>query len=759
MSEWMVSASILIVIVFLVHKFLQQRLPKIILYGMWLVVLCRLLIPFAVPMPMNGNATQPLATVVTQQVQQATDTFAPQIQRGKALVTPQVEPVDQSASGGDGVSSSGTTSVVEKMGSVQWFIWLWITGAVATLAVQIGGYLRYNRLMMRTNEAASAHQQQLFETIMGNPKRTKLFVNAFVSSPQLLGAWAPRLILPKDTYTDEQLTYIFMHEQVHVRRLDIVWKWGMLLATAIHWFNPLVYVMRSAFHQSCELACDEAVIRQLNAEQKQGYGKLLLSLAVQRNQPPANLYATISESKRNLKERLVAIMQFRRRSWFIIVLSIVLLGVITTGAIFVGSRYSDNGGTDNPIQRISVQQGGNTFNLERTKELTDVTDILKNIKWQSGMLDIRPPDGLLNVYYKPSSSQPKSYQLWMERNANKSIPYQLWMEGDENVFIVDEPSHTFATLKTKDSNRLKAIIERLQSSTEVAPYSYPHTAITDLTEQQQEVNRFAEYVQIQLHKGMTYKQFTKLLGEPFKIVTSANSYDKYKYTLVFDPTYLAMSNQRGEDPDFAAYKARQIGAEVIITLDISSQTIRDYELYYVNPTDEPLQYLIRPDPERQQRFIELNDGLSTDLQDYVTKATANQRILLPNGKYGITWHEINAQISITTGGTDEPLLNAIGNHAEVISQEDVMAGDEPAILVLVDRTNSAADAEQTGKVTNNYEYWCIQKKIRPYPGRAVGPYPGLGLIYTLVAHVEKPSEAARQHMIQLVKGWQTTDLE
>ena len=67
----------------------------------------------------------------------------------------------------------------------------------------------------------------------------------------------------------------------HYRRRDIWLKALALWVRAVHWFNPLVWLMARAIEQDTELSCDEAVLRRLPPEEHAAYGKTILS-AVER---------------------------------------------------------------------------------------------------------------------------------------------------------------------------------------------------------------------------------------------------------------------------------------------------------------------------------------------------------------------------------------------------------------------------------------------------------------------------------------------
>lgn len=52
----------------------------------------------------------------------------------------------------------------------------------------------------------------------------------------------------------------------------------VLLATAVHWFNPVVYMMAKAIAAQCEISCDEQVLRGSSFRQRREYGEAVIGI-------------------------------------------------------------------------------------------------------------------------------------------------------------------------------------------------------------------------------------------------------------------------------------------------------------------------------------------------------------------------------------------------------------------------------------------------------------------------------------------------
>lgn len=177
-------------------------------------------------------------------------------------------------------------------------------------------------------------------------KHVKLFKNAMVTSPMVLGAFYPIIVIPQtDGMPASDLSYMLEHEVVHIKRRDILYKWVVQITVCIHWFNPLVHLMAKDINRMCELSCDESVIHKLSKEKKIEYGTMLLHAAKAVVVQQSNVYpaASLHTSKHLLKERLGAIMKkevLRRRQ--IIIGSTITAVLCVVGIVFGACKISNN---------------------------------------------------------------------------------------------------------------------------------------------------------------------------------------------------------------------------------------------------------------------------------------------------------------------------------------------------------------------------------------------------------------------------------
>ena len=100
-----------------------------------------------------------------------------------------------------------------------------------------------------------------------------VYMTEGIGVPLQIGLCRPVVLLPAHAagYGDAVIRHILLHEFVHVRRRDVLYKWLVQLFVCIHWFNPLVYLLRRRIAEDCELSCDAAVLQLLETNEYKAY--------------------------------------------------------------------------------------------------------------------------------------------------------------------------------------------------------------------------------------------------------------------------------------------------------------------------------------------------------------------------------------------------------------------------------------------------------------------------------------------------------
>ena len=173
-------------------------------------------------------------------------------------------------------------------------------------------------------------------TVPETPAPAPFDWRGLVTSPTLwFGLWAA-IVLPRGVEAD-RLEDILSHELTHARRHDLLYKWLAAAVTSLHWFNPLMAVVRRQISHACELACDEAVTRTMDGSARRHYGETLLALAARPPRGMGVLATTLCEEKQQLKERLVTMMKGRKQGPAALAATLALAIALTGCAAISGA--------------------------------------------------------------------------------------------------------------------------------------------------------------------------------------------------------------------------------------------------------------------------------------------------------------------------------------------------------------------------------------------------------------------------------------
>ena len=332
MNGWMkaalslsLSGALVVAALLPLARLLGKRLGRAWQYYIWLVAVLRLLLPVAAPVNMVGSllAGSPAPQVSTPappetQTSGESATFT----LPNAAEFAPVEPERPPAAIPPAALAAG--------------LWLAVAGG---LLVRKG--VRCGRAVRATLDCAEA--PGVLEApftraceACGLRKQPRLIVSSAAPSPAAVGVLRPAVVMPAG-FDPAQAYYVFLHELTHVRRRDALYKWFVELAVSLHWWNPAVYVLRREAARACELACDEAVLARLDGGGARAYGDTLLAALRCAGAPVrASVGLPLGENAKWMKERLGAIMGFRKKGKLCGCVAVTLTAALACGAVLCG---------------------------------------------------------------------------------------------------------------------------------------------------------------------------------------------------------------------------------------------------------------------------------------------------------------------------------------------------------------------------------------------------------------------------------------
>lgn len=269
------------------------------------------------------------------------ETLLPQTERpsfGVRIEVPQMEVTVsreeglrlQSPLGGATVPAGSQGAVVPRMRLDKALPALWLLGAAGFALYHLLGtlFLQYRtRRWSRNPGTGTLETYQIVCREMKVRNAPPLRVSSRVDSPMLMGLFRPCLVLPKENPGEQALRFILCHELTHYRRRDLWYKMAVLTANAVHWFNPLVYLLRREASQDMELTCDALVVAGAGPETRRAYSETLLA-SVHRQKGlwgRSALSTHFYGGAEVMKERFRNILGKRGRKWGGVLLALTLL--------------------------------------------------------------------------------------------------------------------------------------------------------------------------------------------------------------------------------------------------------------------------------------------------------------------------------------------------------------------------------------------------------------------------------------------------
>ena len=404
------TGSVLIILLLAIKPLIRNRLPKAIQYYLWLVVLFAMLVPASqfINIPASKVEVPNISTAVDYYV--APFIYTPEYMDAgwEANLPPViydvsevnhrvVVPVPEINQEYEQNYDTGQKTQMFNLPDMTTIIFcIYGLGVFVYFAYIFYTYVIYIKKLKAFNRKTDPNVQAVLSRLCAKSK-TKLpliYLNPLAETPMLIGFFAPKIILPLREYNEIQLVNILHHELVHLKRKDMLIKWLSLFVGALHWFNPLVLIMRREIDRVCELACDETVIKDLNDENRRNYGNTLIYVAASHKRPSANIAATMCEEKKDLKARLSAIMKSKKYPLITLLASAVLVLVVILVAIFLGS-----GRTDNEKENESNPQTAKKLYLNKTIEIPETIYAVDVVMTENAAYYLEAAGAIIRIDY------------------------------------------------------------------------------------------------------------------------------------------------------------------------------------------------------------------------------------------------------------------------------------------------------------------------------------------------------------------------
>lgn len=331
--QWIVSSSVLILVVIALRYVLRGKLSLRMQYALWLLVLVRLLVPVSfgasdlsvmnavperAPIVQQGTYKQDIAGERNDAPANAGTVGIPAQSMSEAAPPDLIQNV---------TTATVTAPTVEKTDWARIAKTVWLAGAAALGLVFLAVNLRFGKKLRRSRERVE-------ETDACLP----VYESGETDTPCLFGVAKPSIYVTPDTRTEaETLRYALAHEQTHYRHGDNLWAVLRGVCLALHWYNPLVWWAAELSRRDAELACDEATIRRIGESERAAYGRTLIRMTCEKR-PALLVTATMmTDSGKGLKERISLLVKKPKTAAYTAV-AVLLIAGLSVACTFTGGR-------------------------------------------------------------------------------------------------------------------------------------------------------------------------------------------------------------------------------------------------------------------------------------------------------------------------------------------------------------------------------------------------------------------------------------
>ena len=297
MLREVLTVSALILAVLLVRASFKNRVPKRMVYTLWLVVLVKLCLPgtlVSLPVLPAEEAAAPV-----QRVELPAQPLPAQ-QPAQAVTQPQT-PVQQPVS----PVQEAAEAPAKPLTAMQIFQIVWASGSALLGLWLFGTWLVFT---------VRLHKSRRF---LGRHGRTRIYISSTVKSPCLAGL-VPAVYLTEDVLQTAETELILRHELTHLRHLDFLWSLCRTAAVIAYWWNPFIWLAAICSKRDAELACDEAVAAGLSDAQRLVYARAILAQAPRKA-------AALSLAGPPVRERILFLTKKQRTSVLCVILALLLI--------------------------------------------------------------------------------------------------------------------------------------------------------------------------------------------------------------------------------------------------------------------------------------------------------------------------------------------------------------------------------------------------------------------------------------------------
>lgn len=282
-----ITAAITGVLIMLVRRI--KKIPRRLTVFLWVIPFLRMMFPFGLNSPYSLMSLLSIITTKTIVIYQPTDDVAFSMMNS-VMAADTYFPITYKV------------NVLERVFGVASVVWIIVFLAIVFMMVGI-----YFTTIHEMKDAMHL--------------RKNIYLSEKVITPAVYGVLKPKIVLPT-SYKNKDIDLIILHEEMHIRRADNLWRIIAFVIVAFHWFNPLSGLFLKGFLTDLELSCDERVLARLGDDRAKEYALSLLE-----SKQGATVFASAFGGAK-IRTRIENILSFKKLTWLSLTVFVALIVIV-----------------------------------------------------------------------------------------------------------------------------------------------------------------------------------------------------------------------------------------------------------------------------------------------------------------------------------------------------------------------------------------------------------------------------------------------
>ena len=669
-----ITSSYVILFVIIIRLFIK-KLPKIFSYALWFVVLFRLISPVS----FEGIISLiPASTVVPQDIAYMPK---PEINSGIVVIDNSINNILPSAAP---AASANPMQIWLAIGEAVWILGI-ILLIIYSILATVKLYIKLRGSIHITDNIYETHK---------------------IKTPFVFGIVNPKIYIPDHLFESER-SYVLLHEQTHIKRLDHIVKLTFFLVTCIHWFNPFAWIAFFLMGEDMELSCDESVVKQMGSDIKKEYSSSLLSMSTGRKIIGGS---PIAFGENNTKGRIKNVLNYKKPKIWVAVVSIIIVLAIGIGLMSNPKTVTLNNTANNfsleSLDRVTsatLISGNSVVNLSTAKAM-QIAGFIKELKVNKKEVSLergggRDSSNQIHMVFEGFGNDGTLYDIYFNFNADFT---EVWV--DNGV----KPSFSY---KVKKPNEVKVLFDKeVADAVEEIPENTNYEKLSAYLKEKS-INTFSLYYELLDFKISDYQEeiVDGNVEAIFSYTIVHKNYDRDPDTVQYikeakergDKNYQIYYDEYLQPQDMNIYFKAVIDENDTITLYTKNPAIENDDWREVEMSDFVIGKITeKHESEKRNR----NEQIDNDIAEYISYDYEYRSIYI-------------AGLKIFEEFTTEEFGNSNEGSARIIDDENAMEFFITTSTGLVPAAGSITGPEVYFKMDLDTKE-IVEKKLTPAPNYA-----------------------------------------